>query len=139
MGRRQRDLADKDRALDLISPVERGHARAADLVTVVGDRESDIYELLPRPGPRTHLLVRAQIAALPVRVCWRTPTASAGSTATPRGAEARQQAHGEGRVASAVCKSRPARMPRGLPDAVAMTRWCARSICPKVKPGAGCC
>ena len=51
-GRRQRDIADKesrrwiDLARDSATTLE-----AADLVTVVGDRESDIYELFAAARP----------------------------------------------------------------------------------------
>lgn len=138
-GRRQRDLSDKEsrRWIELAQESIETLA-AADLVTVVGDRESDIYELFAAPRPaHGHLLVRAaqdrsladgaQLMAHAESLSERhryTIEVPAKPGQKPRTATV---AVGFGEVDI----KRPARLPRGtLPDAVTMTVVVVREVSP---------
>jgi hypothetical protein len=85
-GRRQRDLADKEsrRWIELAGE-SAATLQAADLVTVMGDRESDIYELFAAPRPvHVHLLVRAAQDRKRVVAVFRLDAGNLGSCAADR-------------------------------------------------------
>lgn len=138
-GRRQRDLADKEsrRWIELARD-SAAALQAADLVTVVGDRESDIYELFAAPRPaHVHLLVRAaqdrslaegaRLLAHADSLCERHRYAIEVPEKPGSKKRTATVAVGFGCVQIA----RPVRMTRGdLPDAVAMTVVVVREVDP---------
>src|SRR5205814_2208638 len=136
-GRRQRDLADKEsrRWLEL-ARASAATLQAADLLTVMGDRESDIYALFAAPRPtHVHLLVRAaqdrnlaEGARLLAHADGLCEQHRYTIEVPEKGGSKRRTATvavGFGRVQIA----RPARMTCGnLPDAVAMTLVAVREV-----------
>jgi hypothetical protein len=141
-GRRQRALADKEsrRWIDLAQQSAAVLA-AADLVTLVGDRESDIYELFAAPRPEhVHLLVRAgqdRSLAEGARLMAHADRLRAQHRYTIEVPDKPGQRKRTATVAvgfGSVQIKRPARMPRGdLPDAVAMTLVVVREVDPPAR------
>jgi hypothetical protein len=141
-GRRQRHLGDKEsrRWIDLARE-SASALEAAGLVTVIGDRESDIYELFAAPRPaNAHLLVRA---AQDRSLAEGTRLMAHAENLTERHRyriEVPEKPGQKARTATVavgfghVQIERPARLPRGdLPDAVAMTVVVVREIDPPAR------
>lgn len=136
-GRRERDIADKESrrwinlAVDSATTLE-----AADIVTVVGDRESDIYELFAAPRPaKVHLLVRAAQDRRLVKDAQLFAYADGLAERHRCTVEVPEKAGEKKRTATVavgfgtVHIVRPARMARStLPDAVAMTVVVVREV-----------
>ena len=112
--------------------------QAADLVTVVGDRESDIYELFAAPRPaHVHLLVRAaqdRSLAEGARLLAHADSLCGQHRYMLEAPEKPGQQKRTAKVAvgfGSVQIKRPARMTRGeLPDAVAMSLVVVREADP---------
>jgi hypothetical protein len=138
-GRRERDLADKEsrRWIELAQESAQTLA-AADLVTVVGDRESDIYELFAAPRPaHAHLLVRAAQDRNLADGAQLMAHAESLSEQHRYAIDVPAKAGQKPRTATVavgfgeVHLKRPARLPRGtLPDAVTMTVVVVREVAP---------
>lgn len=138
-GRRQRDLADKEsrRWIDLARE-SATTLEAAALVTVVGDRESDIYELFAAPRPaNAHLLVRAAQDRNLAEGAQLLAHADSLAEQHRYVVEVPEKAGHKKRAATVavgfgcVHVKRPVRMMRGeLPDATAMTVVVVREIDP---------
>jgi hypothetical protein len=138
-GRRQRDLADKEsrRWIDLARE-SAATLQAADLVTVMSDRESDIYALFAAPRPEhVHLLVRAaqdrslvegaRLLAHADSLCEQHRYTIEVPEKPGQKKRTATVAVGFGRVQM----KRPVRMTRDdLPDAVAMTLVVVREVDP---------
>jgi hypothetical protein len=137
--RRQRQLSDKEsrRWIDLARQ-SAAALEVADLVTVVGDRESDIYELFAEPRPaHVHLLVRAaqdRKLAEGARLMAHAESLCERHRYTIEVPEKPGQKARTARVAvgfGSVEIERPVRLPRShLPDAVAMTVVVVREVDP---------
>jgi hypothetical protein len=138
-GRRQRDLADKEsrRWIELTGE-SAATLQAADLVTVMGDRESDIYELFAAPRPaHVHLLVRAAQDRKLAEGARLLAHADSLCEQHRYAIEVPEKPGSKKRMATvavgfgSVQIARPVRMTRGqLPDAVAMTLVVVREVDP---------
>jgi Transposase DDE domain len=138
-GRRQRDLVDKEsRRWIELARESAATLQAADLVTVMGDRESDIYELFAAPRPaHVHLLVRAAQDRNLAEGARLLAHADSLCEQHRYGIEVPEKPGSKKRMATvavgfgSVQIARPVRMTRGeLPDAVAMTLVVVREVDP---------